>query len=885
MHTDPPCGGLGRKLPRSLLLGALACLVTPVFVSPASAAPSPALQAANKLLAMPWSGLSRQAEQDAEAAFRALGNTDLIDTGTQRDGRWVRWRFRQWLANPTADLDIAAPPGFQAVSPQLDHFTMEMPLASSWGLKISADLKNELAAWYKDSPKKTRVTWSPSLHFGLRISDCKIIASARLDNTQRDRPTLVSANITSRLTVGGSGTIPIAIPVSLTTTFAHGGGGLTLRGPIDFPLNGMEALQARLKGELVLTFTPKRAEDAEGIEATTMVVGQQMRVSLRGNVRFTWKEKLPHAPSWVPDINLVGVEVPFSFTTPHVDLPPLAVGENDLLTALAAFQGPLPRPWGEDHPLGLGKTPAPPIGTDYVTPANAIEGAIVSHMPHGAVLSIDRTLIRTGPVTREQLSYGKEADSAIFTGHYLAAEAFRDAATGSSDARARVKSAVAGIKRLFEVTQDAAVSGTRPPFPGAPRGAPRVPNRVPVQVRGIFARTALPSTSLIGFTGAPLESRGCYYEAPEGGWQVTGPGGSLQHYPTYGAIPAARRQISLGITPVGPVWYGWGCGDDHPVSRDAYSGVFMGLAYTYALVPDPEVQATVRGLIEQALDTLISNKWNVVLPPDNRIAATSSFIGNFDKQLAFLRIGKSVNPTKYGPLYDEVAAAAEVMWLPAWFSALDPIPDYYKFNLLHAVLGPALFLEGDPALRAHYMTAYNVVRRATGHHRNAYFNLMRILVEPPAQRALTAASPSASNPEISLREEIQSILAEWLERRTRVASVSGLPLNLVAAPPYQASLWPQNVALYTSTHLSRSYQARYALPVWGRIGRGMDFMWERSPFDVGFKFHDPSRPECTVMPPTAGQILECGSAPRREGPGVDYLLAYWLGAYLEVLPK
>ncbi len=41
---------------------------------------------------------------------------------------------------------------------------------------------------------------------------------------------------------------------------------------------------------------------------------------------------------------------------------------------------------------------------------------------------------------------------------------------------------------------------------------------------------------------------------------------------------------------------------------------------------------------------------------------------------------------------------------------------------------------------------------------------------------------------------------------------------------------------------------------------------------------------CTPSPlPDSNQISSQDE--NREGPGVDFLLAYWLGVYLEVLPK
>jgi hypothetical protein len=96
----------------------------------------------------------------------------------------------------------------------------------------------------------------------------------------------------------------------------------------------------------------------------------------------------------------------------------------------------------------------------------------------------------------------------------------------------------------------------------------------------------------------------------------------------------------------------------------------------YQNVNDPEVRVTAKKLIEDALDYLLRNNWNVVLPPDNRIVPTSSYFGDFPKQLAYLRIGKTVNPAKYGALYDKYAPAAELAWIPIWFSSVDPLFQY-----------------------------------------------------------------------------------------------------------------------------------------------------------------------------------------------------------------
>ncbi|MBU6434968.1 MAG: hypothetical protein KJS98_16810, partial [Nitrospirae bacterium] len=499
------------------------------------------------------------------------------------------------------------------------------------------------------------------------------------------------------------------------------------------------------------------------------------------------------------------------------------------------------------------------------------------------------------------LSYGLKADSAIFTGHYLAAESFRYAATSDPAALDRVKQIVRGFTRLFDVTTDSVVIDG---------------HIMPVrQYPGILSRTLWPSTSKIDFSDegtqkGSLNQQPCYYEKPDGGWDLLTEQGS-RHFKTYAeantalnsipakgqapipsrppqpGLPQPRLALPL-VRPVGTVWYGWGCGADHAVSRDAYVGTMMGLMYAYLLVQDPEVKQTAQGLIEGVLDHLLGpGQWNFLLAPYDRIR--TSYFGNLDMQLTFLRIGKAINPQKYGPVYDRYAPASEVIWIPTWFTILDPVTAYYKFNLAQAFFQSLLFLEDQPALRGNYLKAYNLLWRATAHHKNAYFDLVRVLIETTAQRMTTAPAPGSITPPAPPREEVPTLLTEWLIRRQLIRAPSGLPFNRVADPVSQANLWPGMIGVYTAasldTGVSQSYQATIPLPVQDRIGDGMDYVWQRSPFGVGVHLHDSSRPVCQQTPPKPDNIMLCGSDPGREGPGIDYLLPYWLSVYLGVLPK
>src|SRR5215831_14775717 len=69
------------------------------------------------------------------------------------------------------------------------------------------------------------------------------------------------------------------------------------------------------------------------------------------------------------------------------------------------------------------------------------------HFPYSGIL--DPIL---DPTSNQIVNYTRCGDSAIWTGHYLAAEAFRYAATRSSDALANARRAFAGIQSLVDVT-------------------------------------------------------------------------------------------------------------------------------------------------------------------------------------------------------------------------------------------------------------------------------------------------------------------------------------------------------------------------------------------------------------------------------------------------
>ncbi len=70
------------------------------------------------------------------------------------------------------------------------------------------------------------------------------------------------------------------------------------------------------------------------------------------------------------------------------------------------------------------------------------------HLPHGTILDP----IFVAPWSRQIRAYTRGGDSAIWTGHYLAAQTYRFVATGDPAALAQARGAIRGLRRLIEVT-------------------------------------------------------------------------------------------------------------------------------------------------------------------------------------------------------------------------------------------------------------------------------------------------------------------------------------------------------------------------------------------------------------------------------------------------
>ena len=376
--------------------------------------------------------------------------------------------------------------------------------------------------------------------------------------------------------------------------------------------------------------------------------------------------------------------------------------------------------------------------------ANLISANIrARHMPFGTILDP----IFAAPDSDEIIGYTHCGDSAIWTGHYLAAEAFHYKATGDPDALDSVRVALSGLEGLLDVT------GTN-----------------------LLSRCLFPVNSEYAQAMIQEEASHGLYQNTEFGWY----------------------------------WIGG-------TSRDQYSGVFFGLGMAYDLVGDedaPDVRPRIASLTTLLLDFLKGHSWSVRMP-DGSISTT--FIGREDQQLSFLQVGRHVNSSRYSTSYDlNRFFFSPLVIAPISVEVLDN-NSYFKFNLDSINLFNLIRLEHS-SFAGIYTQAYDILRRHTDDHKNAFFNMI--------DRALNRPDPARD-------ADTREMLEEWLLRPRR-----DLPVDLRGVYPACGS----------------EETACDPVPIVDRPRT--DFLWQRNPF--------------LLVGQGAGTI---------ETAGIDYILPYWMGRY------
>nr|MDO8113871.1 hypothetical protein [Candidatus Sigynarchaeota archaeon] len=457
------------------------------------------------------------------------------------------------------------------------------------------------------------------------------------------------------------------------------------------------------------------------------------------------------------------------------------------------------------------------------------------HTPDGMVLNArftgtDVLTVAGGPTMDGYSAFG---DSPHWTGHLLAAEGFRYAASVADGDTEQANAAVGNITRILDAI-----------------------DRI-THVTGIPGQ--LVRYAWIDDPGGLNRSRGCPWNG------------------TFNGTPYVY---------------------DADTSRDQHSGVLLGLGVTAELVSPTQltIAATVKRIVEDMIDFQLMTDWRY-MEPDNRTIGTD-FRPGWDVastdgawQLAFLQIGRLVNPAKYGPLYlhlvndlNQIERIYNTQEVP---SNLNLRTDYYGSCIMWAILYSSFRYESDPATRVRL----DQIMRETiwpqfRHHRNAYFNMIYLgcRMETNESGAIEIFTP-----------EEQYIINDTLDALMRIGSDpkcrDGLGRSCIKAyvPSGVYYVYPDNTTATPGMYNGTTNQLLYRLdPLYyetqaafqdisGLVGGffniepvsdhvtpanlrpGEGYLWEGTPYRLYPYFGGDDLSYCY--------------------PGVDFWLPYWMGRY------
>ncbi|HEX4923531.1 MAG TPA: hypothetical protein VFV50_05575, partial [Bdellovibrionales bacterium] len=255
-------------------------------------------------------------------------------------------------------------------------------------------------------------------------------------------------------------------------------------------------------------------------------------------------------------------------------------------------------------------------------------------------------------------------------------------------------------------------------------------------------------------------------------------------------------------------------------SRDQYAGIYFGLSVAYDFVNDEDLRNEVREIITRLTEHLLKKNW-FVYNADGSIRTT--FVGRTDQQLSILQVARHVNPGRFAKEYESFAWwHAGGTWWPMWLESLDLKNSYFKYNLASLYWFNLLRLEPEGSKhRKKYRDAYSHYWKTVRGHQNAHFNMV--------DRALFGADDGRD-------QQTRDLLDQFLTRGLRHKTVD-------LRDKYKAC--------------SDNWSCD-PIPVAERASS--DFIWQREPF-----------------------LLFQEGDERVEGPGIDYLLPYWMARAYGVL--
>lgn len=410
------------------------------------------------------------------------------------------------------------------------------------------------------------------------------------------------------------------------------------------------------------------------------------------------------------------------------------------------------------------------------------------------------------------LGYDDRQDSAIWTGTYLAAEAFRYAASSDpaekQEALRNAKGAARTLHLFLEVTGE---PGLLARFAG------------PLAETSIYLRGASPCTG-----SAPDPAKLC----------------------------CAVNQCAQSPKDPSLFWLG-------STTRDQYSGFFFGMGIAYRLIDDPELRRLIRGDLEQIVTVLRTQKW--IIPGSEQPDKTGGAVEQL-MQAAWLLLAAEVSDDRtstycqdYAQLVrdpitrDLLLAGDDLDWTNRYFQ-------YYGFNLSFLAFYNLIQLEPQEARRSAYLKVFedHVYQEVKGTG-NSFFDYIALAVGANVPEGTLASAQGSLEP----FPEPSGTWACVLPPESKLSQTS---IDLYEA---NKELLPKDVKIFPRA------ERAYPIASWCR----QDFLWQQTPYAI-----------CCCPVPEAQRwthyqsVCDSMTPPVSDTetlifPGVDYLVAYWMGRY------
>jgi hypothetical protein len=312
------------------------------------------------------------------------------------------------------------------------------------------------------------------------------------------------------------------------------------------------------------------------------------------------------------------------------------------------------------------------------------------------------------------------------------------------------------------------------------------------------------------------------------------------------------------------------------VSQDEYAGHMLALGALWKLVDDPDVQAVTKDLLEQVAVTLMENDL-AIIDWDGRVtehgkvwissfADTPGFLAT--EALDIIRMGiEATGRADLKDFYDNcllqksgpkpcIERGSEgdsplnyldyVDQFMFFFGTDGCKANYNNFSMVFTWIHNLVWFERDPAVREKVQAGWkdqfmhptdpNAQKRAGWKHRNTWFDF--------GYAAHKLLGPKGDGP-------------AYAEVEDGICSLKQFPASKAPTEKHESAKYP----FYCEGRLGDP-ECEMSIPVYDRCPR--TFLWWGDPFDIG--------------------NTECAANPRDLRQPADYLLAYWMGRYYGFIP-